>query len=424
MHIYESRPGRVAALLPVVLLLLGLVGCGPTEPGEPASQTVAQPENCTTLPEGSRLPRFGAGQGRLMLSYVVSDETSGDRLFAREYEEGNWGPDEEITAGDQWFVNWADYPSVKPFGDRLFYHYLAYSGEGTYDYDVRFGTEKGPAATASQVLHTDGIPAEHGFVSSAHLPDGNLQVTWLDGRNTKATGAADHGGEHAHHGGGGPMTLRTATLSPNGTVSGRTELDDRVCDCCNTATVATDQRTLVAYRDRSEEEVRDIGFITRNAAGQWSEPKLVHSDGWQVTGCPVNGPALAANAEGAIAVAWYSAAEGVPRIQFARFDSSSESFAEPVVLDDQDPLGRVDIKLGPDGTAYVLGVSSTGDADRAAINLWTISPDNEWQVQTVTTTTTARSAGFPRLALHDGRIMVAHTLTDGDQPEVAVCTVR
>ncbi|NJB85814.1 hypothetical protein GGR26_001559 [Lewinella marina] len=414
-----QRADRSLPWITFLSCCLLFTACGTPSPESEVVITDAG-ENCNTLPPGSRLPRFGAGEGRLLLSYVISDDTDGDRLYAREFSNGKWTDDREVTAGEKWFVNWADYPSVKPFGDRLFYHYLAYAGEGTYDYDVRYGIEGG--AAASQVLHTDGIPAEHGFVSSAHLPDGKLQVTWLDGRNTKQ-GGDGHENDHAHHGSGGAMTLRTATLTPDGEVSERTELDGRVCDCCNTATVATANRVLVAYRDRSEQEVRDIGFVVRKAGGNWSDPQRVHADEWEVTGCPVNGPALGANDAGSMVIAWYTAAGGTPRIQFARYDTLAESFSNPLVLDDKDPLGRVDLKLGADGTAYVLGVCSTDDPDRAAITLWTISPEGKVASREVARTSTARSTGFPRLALHEGQLLLAHTDTDGEEPVVQLCTL-
>ncbi|MBB4077431.1 hypothetical protein GGR28_000032 [Lewinella aquimaris] len=406
-----------SAAITLVLTALLLVACGgDTTPGE-ASEPLAA-SRCVQLPAGSRLPRFGAGSGRLLLSYVMQDDSSGDRLHVRELVDGVWGSDRMVSSGDQWFINWADYPSVKPFGDSLFYHYLVYSGEGTYDYNIHYGT----GSEERGVLHNDGVAAEHGFVSSAHLPGDKLQLTWLDGRKTKIEGSptsADHG----HHGGGEAMTLRTATLSAEGAVSERKELDERVCDCCNTATVVAGDRTMVAYRDRSESEIRDIAFVSRVAGGEWSAPRPVHADNWEVTGCPVNGPALAANEAGDIGVTWYTAAGGMPRIQFARYNASRDAFDAPIVLDGQDPLGRVDIKLGPDGTAYVTGLSSSDDPETAAITLWTITPDGSVDARRIHTTAPARNSGFPRLALHDGELLVAWTNIEGDEPVVEVCRV-
>ncbi len=395
-----------------LVAMLALAGCA-GEDQAAGSQDITSGD-CLELPAGSRFPRFGVGGGRLVLSYVMSDTVAGDRLFVREWSPDGWEADSLVASGRQWFVNWADYPSVKPLGDSLFYHYLAYAGEGTYDYDVQYAIGK----AGTQVLHSDGIAAEHGFVSSAPLSDGSLQVTWLDGRHTKpAPGAAHH-----DHGGGGAMTLRTARVGADGEVSGRTELDGRVCDCCNTTTVTTATGTWIAYRDRSEEEVRDISFVSQGENGTWSTPKKISDDGWEITGCPVNGPALAADGSGAVAVAWYTAAGGTPRIQFARYDTSAAGFGVPILVDDQEPLGRVDLKLGEDGTAYLLGLAAAGHPDSAAVTLYTIDPDGLVAARVVDRISSSRGSGFPRLVLWQGEVWVAYTEVE-ENTSVRLCRV-
>ena len=396
--------------------LLLAYGCAGGD-GDPLPPPVPLPasETCYELPAGTQLPRFGTDGRKLVLSYVQRDGAARAELQARILAGGKWSPPDTLAAGDNWFVNWADFPSAMPLGDDYFFHYLAYAGEGTYDYDIRYGAGGHEAG----VLHQGGPAAEHGFVSTAPLADGSLQISWLDGRFTK-TGEAGAHDDHAHHGGGGAMTLRTATVDAAGTVTGRTELDHRVCDCCNTATVATGNRVMVAYRGRTEDEVRDIYYVTTTGDG-WSEPRAVHADNWQITGCPVNGPALAANAAGDIAVAWYSATRGVPRIQFARY--GEDAFDAPILIDDQQPLGRVDLKVGTDGTAYLLALAATDDPDRAAITLWTIGTDATVTRQVLAETASARSSGFPRLALEGNALWYAYTVVDQEKPFVRVCTV-
>ncbi len=416
-HVLPAHGRRAALSVATALLLTSCTGEAPPDAGDAAFHTAEV--DCEELPPGSRLPRFGTDGRRLLLSFVSTDEAGGHHLLYRELTGTAWTADREVAAGEDWFVNWADFPSVKPLGDSLFYHYLAYAGSGTYDYDIRYGNGEGAAG----VLHNDGVAAEHGFVSSAHLPDGDLRVSWLDGRHSKGDGS--HTGEGHDHGDSGAMSLRTAVLTPDGEVRGRTELDPRVCDCCTTATAATDDLTLVAYRDRSEAEVRDISFVVRTTDGAWSEPQPVHADGWQITGCPVNGPAVAANAAGDIGIAWYTAAGGRPRIQFARYQPGSTSFGEPVLLDEENPLGRVDTKLAEDGTAYVLGLAAGPGAELARLTLWTITPAGQVTSRVVAETEAARSVGFPRLALHTGRLLVAYTrVAVGEQPaRVELCTL-
>jgi hypothetical protein len=127
------------------------------------------------------------------------------------------------------------------------------------------------------------------------------------------------------------MTLRSALIAPDGQVSHPFEIDDRVCECCPTAAVRTADGVLVAYRDRSENEVRNIG-LTRFDGDEWSDPYLLHDDGWQINGCPVNGPALAADGN-RVAAAWFTAPNSRPRVQVAFSDDGGRQFGEPLVVD-------------------------------------------------------------------------------------------
>jgi hypothetical protein len=345
--------------------------------------------------------------------------------------------------GRNWFNNWADFPSVVYVGQRnnssiYFSHFLEYSGEGTYDYDIKYSLSSGivPDLPPSK-LHQDTIAAEHGFLSSAPLPGGGLQVSWLDGRYTKApkppkeelVGAAAGAGKgHGHGHGGGAMTLRTTTVGSReaNALSDSTsvELDHRVCDCCNTATVATDSLIMVAYRDRSEHEIRDISYVVKpTGSGKWSTPKLVHADNWEITGCPVNGPALAANDAGNIAIIWYTAPADRAQINFARYDPDLDRFTAPIILDAQTPLGRVDLQLAPDGTAYATGLTTKEGADEAFLTLWTIAPDGTVVREDLTTTSPARSSGFPKIALFQDKLYWARTVVGAEKGEqfVEVC---
>jgi len=62
---------------------------------------------------------------------------------------------------------------------------------------------------------------------------------------------------------------------------------------------------IVAYRDRSDTEIRDI-YVSRSVGSNWSQPVAVHRDNWQIAACPVNGPALSADGT-AVALAWFTA---------------------------------------------------------------------------------------------------------------------
>ena len=414
---------KLILLFPVLFLF----GC------EQDTTAVAETE-CFQLGAGTHLPRLDVQDNVIGLSYVRSDSVEHSLLYQPiTFPIADMTMKEHLRSGKDWFVNWADFPSVVRYKDKQgntaqYSHWLQYSGEGTYDYDIYAALEYFQSESSFK-LHTDTVAAEHGFLSSAPLPAGGLQVSWLDGRYTKApqppkeelVGGAVGAGEGNGHGhGGGAMTLRTKALSD----STSTELDHRVCDCCNTATVATDSLIMVAYRDRSEHEIRDISYVIKSTSGEkWSTPRLVHADNWEINGCPVNGPALAANDAGSIAVIWYTAPADRAQINFARYDAALDRFSPPILLDDQTPLGRVDLQLAPDGTAYATGLTTKDGTDDALLTLWTISPDGTVEREDLTTTSAARSSGFPKIALFEDKLYWARTVVGEQKGEqfVEVC---
>jgi len=92
-------------------------------------------------------------------------------------------------------------------------------------------------------------------VSLAPSNSDSFFVTWLDGRNTKSTGH-----DHAHEANGGAMQIRVAEILRNGDKRNEFELDSRTCDCCQTSTAFSEEGPIVVWRDRSDQEIRDIYY--------------------------------------------------------------------------------------------------------------------------------------------------------------------
>ena len=157
------------------------------------------------------------------------------------------------------------------------------------------------------------------------------------------------------------MTLRGAMIGPNGELLEDTELDGRVCDCCNTTTAMTSNGLIVAYRDRSHDEIRDIAVV-RKIDGKWSEPKFVHADNWEIAGCPVNGPALDAMGSDVV-LAWFTAADGEGEVRLS-FSSDSGAEFEPFYrIDNGMATGRVDVELLDPETAAVIWMEPAGEQE-------------------------------------------------------------
>jgi hypothetical protein len=196
-------------------------------------------------------------------------------------------------------------------------------------------------------------------------------------------------------------------------------LDPRVCDCCQTAAVATRTGVLVAFRDRDEDERRDIslvrmdepsadGWTQRGMARAWSAPYPLHDDGWKIAGCPVNGPAMDARGD-RVAIAWYTAARDTPRVRVAFSEDGGQTFGAPIGVDEGDPLGRVDVVLLDDGDALVTWLEKAPEK-AALIRMRRVSRTGvTTPATTVARTSTARASGFPRIVRAGDRLVFAWT---------------
>ena len=139
------------------------------------------------------------------------------------------------------------------------------------------------------------------------------------------------------------MSLRGATFTADGVQLTESLIDDRVCECCPTAAVATAGGAIAAFRNRGDDETRDI-HVARFEHGVWTHPVAVHDDGWRIDACPVNRPAMSANGRD-VAIAWFHARYDQGHAYVAFSHDGGQSFSAPVRADDSATLGRVDVQL-------------------------------------------------------------------------------
>lgn len=348
-----------------------------------------------------------APDGTVVLSWLEPVE-GGHALRFATLGTGGWSPASTVAVGEHWFVNWADFPSVEPISDTLWAaHWLARQPAGGYAYDVTvaLSTDGGGHWGDPFLPHTDGTPTEHGFVTLFPW-QGTAGAVWLDGRHMAVEGGAEGGGAHAH----GGMTLRAAQLGADGSRSHEQEVDGLVCDCCQTDVAIAANGPVLVYRDRSEGEIRDI-YLARAGVDGWSEPVPVAMDGWRIDGCPVNGPAVAADGQ-VVVVAWFTAAEGLPRVRLARSSDGGARFSDPVDVDTAGPLGRVDVALLPDGEAVVSWLRPAGEGG-AAVSIRRVGSDGRMGTrQDVARTGAGRPSGFPQMVYSTGRLVLSWTETD------------
>jgi len=393
-------------------IILALIGgaCASERGGDPTSAAITQMNS----PAGanSSVPfLFTDKDSTTYLSWIEKVDTTALFKFST-LSDKTWSEPSIIAHGTNWVVNWADYPMIAGEGQNVVAHFLQKSGEGKYAYDVQLtsSADAGKSWMKPVLLHDDGKQAEHGFVTL--LPYGDsFFVTWLDGRNASMEGMEGMDHHAGHH---GAMSLRAAVLDAKGNKINEWELDNKTCDCCQTSAAITSNGPVVIYRDRSDEEIRDMS-IARLINGNWTEPRSIHNDNWKIAGCPVNGPRVHALGNN-LATAWFSAASDTAHVNVLFSDDGGESFGKAIRVDEGSAIGRVDIVMLDDKSALVSWMEGP-DIKAARIH----ANGTKEQSLTIASSSDARSSGFPQMTRSGNTILFAWT--DDKEKTIKVATL-
>jgi hypothetical protein len=294
-------------------------------------------------------------------------------------------------SGDNLVVNFADVPSVRLLADgTVAAHWLEEDGPDpeAYTLNVSWSKDGGSTWTASVTPHHDGRQTQHGFASLFQAPGAGLGLVWLDGRAIAETG---------------DMGLQAAIFAPDGAQRTEVTVDSRACECCPTAAAVTAEGIIVAYRDRSDLEIRDIA-VSRLAEGHWSEPTPVHADNWEIDACPVNGPAISAR-DRSVAVAWFTAKDDEPRVFVAFSPDGGRTFGTPVRVDEGSTLGRVGVELLSEGSAAVSWIDFSSERAQVMVRRVDATGTRGPAVHVADAT----GNQFPRMAQANGELLLAWT---------------
>ena len=347
-------------------------------------------------------PSLVSSNGSLSLTWISTDKDMNASLNFRQFEDEEWTNPQTLAIGSDWFVNWADFPTHAISGNQVLTSYLKKSASGTYTYDVFLNLQKlsGEKIKEDFILNTDGFKAEHGFVSIVANNNEGFFITWLDGRNTLDK---EVDGDHK------PMTIRFAEITNAGDIINEIELDSSVCDCCQTSITYSDKGPIVVYRDRSEDEVRDI-YVTRNINDEWESPIPVHNDGWVIYGCPVNGPKVVSNSKN-LAVSWFTVLDGKPTVNLSFSESYGSSFGSPIKLNDINAIGRVDTAFLNEKEVIVSYME--GDDVGTYLRIKKVSIDGKVSEPiTISKIDSGRGTGVPQLEIINDEIFIVWTVFD------------
>jgi len=410
---------RHAILVSICALVLGTAAGGTRQ----ASGTAAFAGPVTTLtspaPAGSAEPNLVTdARGRVWLSWLEPRTGGGHRFRMSSLTGTAWSEPITIAEGANFMANWADFPSVFIAADGTMAAHWLERTTGREAYFVRIRTSKDGGATWTPTLtpHRDESATEHGFVSFFDAPGGGVGVAWLDGRDMAA------GAGHAAAGhGAGSMTLRS-TVIRNGVAGAESVIDSRVCDCCQTSAARAGNAVLVAYRDRSDKEIRDTS-VARFVNGGWSAPVTVHADNWEINGCPVNGPVVVATGNAA-AVSWFTGVGNTPKTFVAFSADAGQTFGAPVRIDTNVTLGRLAMVMP--SADRVLVTSLERGATTGQLVMRDVRKNGAVsEPLRISDATPDRSGGFSRMAHSGKRVVIAWTdVKPGTPSRVAIASLE
>jgi hypothetical protein len=376
-----------------------------SEIGSPAGAASAQPNLSKTA------------DGRFILSWL---EPGSEKNYALRFalsQEGGWSKPYTVTTDLDKASNSVDFPAVVGLSNGgLAAHWNAKVGNLPYatHIQISFSSDEGKSWSEVIIPHRDRTQTEHGFASLAESSDGGLSVVWIDGRETAFN--KDKGYFT------GQMALRGTTVKTGATLGQEFLLDERVCDCCHTSSALTSNGLLVAYRDRSEREVRDIS-IARFKDGRWIQSSTPSNDNWHIEGCPINGPAISAEGD-QVALAWYTDANESARVYVAFSNDGGETFGKPFQVDDGNPGGRVDVVTLPDGGAFVTWIEMRGvEAEMRARRIR--RDGRRLDSQTLGAANKALTSGFSRIERIRDKVMFAWTdVSNPSRVRTVIASVR
>jgi hypothetical protein len=309
--------------------------------------------------------------------------------FAQRTETG-WSPPITAASGEDWFVSYADPPTVMRLSDgTLVASWLVLTDilkEAT-ELHLSYSTDEGKTWSRSFLPHHDGTNVQHAFASLFELPGRALGVVWLDGR-------------------GGDMGVRYTSFDASWKQAEEMAVDAKACECCGTSAAVTTDGVIAAFRDRSDAEIRDIA-VTRLERGMWTPGAPVHVDGWQVDYCPINGPMLSARGS-QVAAAWFTVKNDQGQAYAAFSSDAGRTWGDSIRLDERGSTGRVDIEVLEDGSAVATWVEVAEGRGELRMRRIQASGARSPAIA-VAGVSGSSSSGYPRIARHGKDLVFAWT---------------
>jgi hypothetical protein len=296
-----------------------------------------------------------AADGSPLLSWVEKSKDGFNTLRYAIHHGSGWTEARTIAAHRHFFHHPAELPEVIALsGGPLLAHWVELPKEGSEaEFLYVSASADGVRWTTPRVAHKDTSLVQHGLGSMVASGPREGSLIWLQ----------------ALKGEDGPVSLMRTVISAEGAIVKEESLDSDVCACCPTSVVRTAHGLLIAYRDHTPDNIRDISTI-RFENGKWTASKNIYPDKWQLDACPINAASAAAKGDN-VAVSWYTAAPtktgDKARVEIAFSSDDGATFGKPSVVSTGQAYGYTSAVPDEAGGAFVSWVERGGGAARVLV---------------------------------------------------------
>ncbi|MFL6283523.1 MAG: sialidase family protein [Pyrinomonadaceae bacterium] len=269
-------------------------------------------------------------------------------------------------------------------------------------------------------VNDDSTQGVHGMHSMAVGEDGRVYVAWLDERDIarEQDGDAD---AHAQMSTKMPMQhgeRNREVFFSYSTDGGRTFASNRrvaveACPCCKTSlAVSREGRVYVGWRQVLPGDFRHIAVASSVDGGEtFNAPVVVSDDRWELRGCPVSGPALAAGDGDRLTVLWFTAGDaGTAGLYSSESSDGGRIFAPRRVVSESGMRGTPQLLPGTQGAAVAV---FEGDGENGSPGLLEARFDEAERGVASNNRTQFGAGELPSAAILDGRIYTAYISNGG-----------
>ncbi len=379
----ENQMKRLESFFAIYVLAAAAPGFGQTLKVE----AMANPSGATSLQA-----HWGTTQdGSPLLSWV---ETTKDGSYTLRYaiRRGmQWSEPRTIVTNRNFFRQPAESPSVISFanGSLLAEWVEIPPAASDAEYLYVSASKDGVKWTSPVMAHQDRSPVQHALASMVASGEREASLVWLEALK----------GEDA------PSALKRTIVNSYGKAVREESLDSDVCTCCPTSVVKTSRGLLVAYRDHTPQDIRDIATV-RFENGRWLRSRILNPDKWEINACPVNGASAAAR-DNKVAIAWYTESQDSPRTQLLFSGDGGATFGKPIRVSTGNSFGHVSAALDEQGGAFVSWLEEGSGAEGVRLLVRHVTSAGVAGAVTQVAQGLRLSVGYPRLLHAAGETWIA-----------------